>query len=130
MDDRREVIGHEKNFAQPKDAGGVFLDCRFGDCQADANTLCARLGCEMGAPACCPHLLSGVCICGNFGSSIQLYVMHSSYTGSLFLDWPYFVSHTLWLACNLQFIPLPNQQALALRLALNRPDLLVTVKAG
>ena len=58
-----------------------------------------------------------------FGSSIQLYVTHSSHTGSLFMDGPYFVN--LWIAHDLQFIPLPNQQALAHRL--NRPDLLVTV---
>ena len=64
-----------------------------------------------------------------FGSSIQLDVTPISHTGSLLLDWPYFVSHNLWLAYNLQFIPLPNQQALALTLALNRPDLLVTAKA-
>ena len=55
-----------------------------------------------------------------FGSCIQLYVTHSSHTGSLFLDWPYFVSHNLWLAYNLLFTPLPNQQALAHRLALGQ----------
>ena len=65
-----------------------------------------------------------------FGSSIQLRMTHSSHTGSLSLDRPYCVSHNLWRAHNLQFIPLPNQQALARRLALKRPDLLVTVKAG
>ena len=59
-----------------------------------------------------------------FGSSNQL---HPIYIGSLFIAWPYFVSHNRWLKYNYSIHLHLNRQVLALRLALLRPDPLVRV---
>ena len=63
------------------------------------------------------HVL--VYICSNVR---QFQSDHPIHIGSLFIAWPYFVSHDLWLKYNYSNHLHLDLQVLALRLALLRPD--------